>query len=348
MNFLKKLFSKSPDTLLANGDRLVGQERYYEARCTFEEALEQLSRSGAGETGGVTRSDLLERIAAANRSLARVNITEAGICSDRGDHEKAGEHLELAISLTDDEGIRQEAEKLLAKEGKIVNDKAPLAQESSCSSCSSCGDGGHGHHHDVEPEATNDMPPMQYYDLLIHQLPPDVSERYGSLGEQFALLYIAESESRHEEALELLEKWYDGSHRDIYCYEKGMILFRTGRIREAEVWLRGAVSVDPTNSLANLGLALYLIETGRLGEAGQQLDGMLAKEMLKTQSLMLRASVHAHSGEFDAAIRIYGDLLNTPAAKQAAEPLCEILHHCGRDAEAAHVHKKYLSGCSSH
>lgn len=344
MGFLKKLFSRPPEKYLADGDRLMESQRWYDARCEYEKGLEEFCRDS-----GSARQDLAPvfhgRIASANRSLAFLNIEEAGYARSRGDDAKAREHLELALSLTDDPAVRQKAEGIRAGLNEVSGDEAVIEPASSCGGCG--GGTHHGSTDGVNSEiAVADMPPGEYYELLIHQLPPDMCSRYAGLGENFAGMYIAGSENRHDEALAMLESWFTGEDRDIYCYEKGMLLFRSGRKQQAERWLRESVTIEPRNSLAHLGLALFLMDVGDMGEAVRQVDGMIEQGILRSQALMLRGEIHAHLGEFDQAIELYSTLLNTPASKHAAQSLHDVLMHCGRTDDAKHVRKRYLTGCS--
>lgn len=342
MTFLSRLFSKTADDFLARGDRLLEAERFFEARSAYEDGLQRhLGGNPAGADDGVALA-FGARIAQANRSLAEVNICEAECALGRGAHAKAVEHLELAITLTTDAALREKAEKLLAICLENINDPKELAP--SAGSCSSCAA--------AEPEARPaaacaepDLSPLDYYDLLIRQLPGEMYDRYAGLGEKFASMYLAASRDEHEEALDLLDEWYDGSCSDIYCYEKGMILHRLGNAREAEDRLREAMVENAANPLPHLGLALLLIDGERLGEAADHLDTMIADGILPGHALMLRGDICQVKGDPDGAIRRYGELLPTPYARQAAEKLHGVLTQNGRMQEAAAVFKHYLGGC---
>lgn len=158
-------------------------------------------------------------------------------------------------------------------------------------------------------------------------------------------MFIAASRDSHQEALDLLEQWFDGSHRDIYCYEKGKILHRLGRIGESEKWLRESIRENKYNPLPHLGLALLLIDDHRLDEAAAQLDSMIAADIFTGQALMMRGEVFQLAGDVDAAINLYGRLLDTSLARAAAEKLHELLLECNRQPEAAHIFKRYLGKC---
>jgi len=338
MSFFKKLFNRSPEDHLAKGDWYLAAHSYYEARSAFEAGLQACQ----GQTGHAALAGLLEsRISEAKRSMAGLNLQEAEHALRQGLVDKAMEHLVLAKTLTDDGAIREKAEQLLAGLEEKTNNTEPLAPAASCSSCShSAGDD-----RELPPETSADLPLSEHYDLLIHQLPEEMYGRYSALGEDFAYMFIAASLDNHQEALELLEQWFKGSDRDIYCYEKGKILHRLGRIKESETCLRDSIGANSHNPLPHLGLALLLIDDQRLDEAARQLDAMISADIFTGQALMMRGEVFQMAGDTDAAIQLYGSLLESPLARAAAEKLHELLLEGGRQQEAAHIYKRYLGKC---
>lgn len=341
MKFLKKLFVRRPEEYLEKGDGLLSSNSYYEAREAYENGLRAC---GNNPELGDLAGQLTGRIQDANSGLAALNIAEAEHAITRGIPDKAVEHLELAISLTGDASIREKAEVLLAGLENNSNDTEVLAPSHGCSSCALPT----SPQQDFSSPANSSLPPLEYYELLILQLPEELHETYASLGEDFASMYIAASQDNHLEALDLLERWFDGSHRDIYCYEKGKILHRLGRIDEAESLLRDSIRVNAGNPLPHLGLALLLIDEGRLDEAHQQLTGMIEKDIFTGQALLMLGEVYQLGGNHEAAINQYAALIDTPLGRAAAEKLYEILLECGRDADAAHIHKKYLAKNCKH
>jgi tetratricopeptide (TPR) repeat protein len=338
MGFFKKLFHRSPEDHLAKGDGYLAAHSYYEARSAFEAGLQACR--GDVELSGLARQ-LEARIGETHRAMAELNLHEAEHALRQGMVDKAVEHLELAKTLTDDGKIREKADHLLAGLEEKSNNTEPLAPAASCSSCS------HGaiDDHEAPPETSVDLPLSEHYDLLIHQLPEEMYGRYSALGEDFAYMFIAASRDNHQEALELLEQWFDGSDRDIYCYEKGKILHRLGRIKESEACLHDAIGVNGHNPLPHLGLALLLIDDHRLDEAARQLDAMIAADIFTGQALMMRGEVYQLAGDTDAAIGLYGTLLDTPLARAAAEKLHGLLLESNRQPEAAHIYKRYLGKC---
>lgn len=189
------------------------------------------------------------------------------------------------------------------------------------------------------------MSDHDYYDLLIRQLPGELSGRYSTLGDAFVNMYLAASRDEHENALNLLEAWYKGGNEDIYWHERGTLLHRLGRIEESEPCFHNACAANRENPLPRFGLALLLIDAERFPEAAELLDSMISGGMLSEQALMLRGDLHLLSGNDEGAISCYGMLLSTPHARTAAEKLHDLLLHSGRKQEAAALFKKYLGGC---
>jgi tetratricopeptide (TPR) repeat protein len=342
MAFLARLFSKKADDYLVKGDRLFASHCFFEARTAYEDGLQRHLNGKDAETADDISRTFSAKIALANRALAELNIVEAEHALGRGAHAKAAEHLDLAKTLTDDLDLREKAEKLLANLVENINDTNKLAPHgSACASCASTEPESQAASHCEEP----DLSPLDYYDLLIRQLPGDMYSRYAGLGEKFAYAYLAASRDDHAEALELLEEWYDGSSGDIYRYEKGMILYRLGNTHDAEASLHEAVAENAVNPLPHLGLALLLIDGGRLDEAAECLDTMITGEILPEHARMLRGDTCQLAGDMDGAIGHYGMLLPTPFARSAAEKLHDVLMQCDRRQEAAAVFKRYLGGC---
>jgi tetratricopeptide (TPR) repeat protein len=338
MNFLKKLFVRRPEDFVTRGDGLFAAGSFYEARGAYEEGLACCH----GKSGC---DDLIQQIRVkvddANLALAGLNIEEAEHAVKRGTPEKAREHLELAKTLTQDAEIREKAELMLAALVKKTNDPEVLASPSSCSSCSHIS----ADSQETLTDTDNDLDALEHYELLIHQLPEEMFERYSCLGEDFAYAYISASRERHKEALELFEKWFDGTNRDIYCYEKGKILHQLGSVKESETYMLESIRENERNWLSHLGLALLYIEENRLDDAVRQIDTMIAADIYTGQAMMMRGEIFELSGDLEGAIRQYGSLLETPMARSAAERLHGILIACNRQPEAAHIFKRYLGKC---
>lgn len=335
VKIFSRLFSKSPADLLAKGDRLFDAERFFDARTCYEEGLQGCSDGNQKELFKV-------RIDKANVKLAELNLAEAEFAFSRGDSDKAIDHLELVKTLTYDVSLREKAEKLLKELTDAAGDPEEALPSSSCASCS------HTHVDDYTDgqHIDDSLHPLEYFELLIRQLPETDCQRYAKLGEDFAYAYVAACQDRHGEALSLFEKWSSESSRDIYYCERAKILHRLGNDREAEQNLRSSIQINPLNSLACLNLALLLIDSGRFEEAIIVLDAMISNDMMPEQAMLMRGEIFEAAGDQEGAIDQYSRLLMSPYGRAAAEKLHTLLITAGRHNDAALLFKQYLGKCS--
>lgn len=334
MKIFSRLFSKSPDDLLAKGDRLFDSGRFFDARTCYEDGLQSCADGNQKEL-------LNERIGQANLKLAELNLAEAEFAFSRGDSEKAIDHLELVKTLTYDASLREKADRLLKEYDDSEAVPADPASPASCASCTHIpvGDVTGAQH------SEDSLHPLEYFELLIRQLPEDDYLRYLKLGEDFAYAYVAACRDKHGEALSLFEKWSSESNRDIYHCERAKVLHRLGRDQEAEQDLRVAIRINPCNSLAWLNLALLLIAGARFEEAIFVLDAMISDGMMPEQAMLMRGEILEATGNPDEAIEQYSRLLTTQYARTAAEKLYPLLICAGRHGDAAALFKQYLGTC---
>jgi len=336
VNFISRLFSKSPADLLAKGDRYMASDSFFDARTCYEDGL----RSCSGEdAGGDLKAVLSGRIDTANIRLAERNLDEALIAHSHGEIDKAIDHLQLVKTLTSDPALCEKADGLILSYSQPENDDVQPPTMSSCASCagSSAGDCSDSH------DSDDSLPLLEYYELLIQQLPDDQCQRYALLGEDFAHAYIAASRDEHQKALVAFESCSDTLPHDIYWYEKGKVLHRLGNDPEAEKCLRKALELNSTNSLAWLTLTLVLRENLRFQDALAATETMVAEQIMPEQALLLRADIFEATGDHEGAVNLYVELLQTPFARAAAEKLYGILLEMGRHGDAAVILKKYLN-----
>lgn len=343
MGFFGSFFYTKPQESLDKGNKLMASGRYYDARCAFEEGLANSKKKS--EYSKLT-TVFEELIASANNYLAILNMDEANHAIAESNVGKAREHIELAKTLTSDHTVREKADKLLTSLDKNINNTKGLEPNSSCSSCSSCSpDNKESQVSSISDET--DLDPHTHYELLIHQLPEEMFQRYSSLGEDFAYMFIAASRDEHLHALELLESWHTCSNdnEDIYWHEKGKILHRLNNVSEAEKCFHTAIAVNPDNHLPYLGLALLLLEENNFDKAMVLLEQMIEANIYTGQAIMMRGEVFQITGNFDQALDIFASLLKTPLSKAAAEKIYEILITQNRHQEAEVVRKQYLASC---
>lgn len=332
MNFISKWFAKSPADLLAKGDRCMASDSFFDARTYYEDGLH---RSPGGELEAV----FIERIAAANLRLAERNLYEAEFAHSHGDFAKAVDHLELVKTLTHDPAVRGKADLLLREYAEKDSRQDEPAAVPSCNSC-----GGSSECAPSESDtADHSLSLSEYYELLIQQLPADQRQRYAGLGEDFAYAFIAASRDDHQEALSALERCGEAVPGDIYSYEKGKLLHRLGNDDDAEQQLRTAITLNSSNALAWLNLALVLREGNRFPDAITVIEAMVSGQIMPEEALLLRADIFEVTGDHESAVNLYVELLQTPYARSAAEKLYGLLQELGRQDDAAAIFKKYLN-----
>lgn len=338
MSFFSRLFSRTPSDLLARGDKYMETDSFFDARTCYEDGLQLCSGE---DVDGSQRVLFSGRIDEANRKLAERNLYEAGCAWSRGDADKAIDHLELVKTLTYDSIIREKADALLLEYSRS-NDVLPLDRQPHVSSCASCaGSPGSDSTEGVSPD--DSLAPLEYYELLIQQLPNDQYQRYAVLGENFAYAYNAASRDFHHEALSGFENCIGTLPQDIYQYETGKVLHRLGKDGEAEQHLRMAVQLNRGNSLAWMSLALVLRENLRFQDALTTIEMMVEEHIQPEHALLLRADIFEATGDHEGAVNQYVELLHTPYARAAAEKLHGLLLECGRQNDAAVIFKKYLT-----
>lgn len=336
MSFLSRLFSKSPSDLLAKGDKYMESGSFFDARTCYEDGLKLCADDGADGDG--LKAVLSGKIESANLKLAERNLQEAEFAHERGDIAKAVDHLELVKTLTYDAALREKAERYLL----AFSQKEETHEEhAAISACASCG-GSSGVECGDSTSLDESLPLMEYYELLIQQLPDDQSQRYAGLGEDFACAYISASRDEHHEALAGFEKCRDAVPSDICWYEMGKVHHRIGNDEMAERCLRKALELNDANPLVWLTLALVLRESGRFQESMALTEEMVARNIVPEQALLLRAEILEVSGEHERAVDQYVELLQTPYARSAAERLHGVLLEIGRHNDAAVIFKKYL------
>jgi tetratricopeptide (TPR) repeat protein len=308
---------------------------FFDARTCYEDGMRLCSGE---DSSGDLKTVFTDRIDTANRGLAERNLQEAESAYSLGNVAKAIDHLELVKTLTYDREIREKADILLLKFSPPERSEPEQITNSSCASCA----GSSGSECSDSITSDDSLPLLEYYELLIQQLPADQYHRYTELGEDFASAYIAASRDQHQEALSGFDNCLDTLPHDIYWYEKGKVLHRLGNDLEAEQHLRKSVQLNSTNSLAWFNLALILRESNRYQDALTTVETMIAEHILPEQALLIRAGIYEATGDHEGAVNQYVELLQTPYAGVAAEKLYGILMENGRQSDAAVIFKKYM------
>ena len=88
---------------------------------------------------------------------------------------------------------------------------------------------------------------------------------------------------------------------------------------------------------------LVLREISRFKDALSVIEIMIAEDILTEQALLMRADILEATGDYEGAVNLYVELLQTPLARAAAEKLYGVLLEIGRHSDAAVIFKKYLN-----
>lgn len=340
--FFKKFFSKNFKQLLEEGDSLFKENRFSEARNCYLDALEKLHNSAAEPQ---TLDHIHAMLAKCGNRLAEMNIFEAEAAISAGSTKKAAEHLDLSLELADDVSIREKADKLFSSLSASIDSESGKPVSSGKHGCASCGP---NHHAAPQPDTVlpDHLHSHEQFHLLINTLPGDLPQRYASLGEEFASAYMLAYSDESGAALNKFKQLLSAGENDIVLYETALLEYKEGRLDVCESLLQRALKVNGDNPACNLSQAQLFIATGRLDEAVAFLKGMMDRNILFEQSLIMLADVYAMKGDQESAITLLSSGIQIPALKKAsAERLVPILSSQGRNDEAAFLAKTYLKGC---
>jgi len=344
--FFSKFFKKDYKQLREKADSHFAAGRFADAKLVYQEALERVDTATEQES---ERLYIASRISQSGNSLAEMNIAEAEAAIRSGDFKKGQDHLSLALELADDVTIREKTEILLRQQPEERHVKSHDHNHGTahgshgCSSCSSSHGGGGS---DFTPDLPEHMQSEEQFQLLIHTLPGNLPQRYEALGEKFAKAYLLAHSDELQSALALYKELLSQGENDILLCEVALLEYRLGISGRCESLLQRALTLDDGNPLVHLSLAQFYIDTRRFTECVPVLVGMMERDMLHDQAMLMLGDVYAMMGCADEAIDVYTRGLQLPALKKvSAERLVQVLTAQNRTEEAAYLFKTYLKGC---
>lgn len=346
--FLKKIFAKKDHRhYIAQGEKYLADERFADARTSFQDALEKMPADAAEE-----RATLEGRLRTINDSLARLNLKEGEGALNGGDAERAREYFTFAFELAVDAQIREMAEKQLGSLSAVSKDslsKNNKHHHGGGSHCGSCHDtsGGTSQNEEVSAEdSASQLSDDDRFHILTQMLPEDLPARYAAMGEKFAAAYLKIHDGDDAGAFPILEELFRNSPNDVVMYELALIMYRAQRLGDCEGLLKQALAANPRNSLAYFAWVHLCANTGRFPEAIKTLENMLELGLMPHQAKLMLGEVYAASGDREAALGHWSEALAVKATeKAAAERLVPLLGEMGRQQEAQFLAKKYLKGC---
>lgn len=292
MSFLSKLFgNKDP---LEQLRRAVNQKRWADA-LVFGEKLspDQLPANAVDEF-----NTLLET---AGDALAQMNLEEAEACRRGGDHERAGEHFDLASRQARGKVLQQriEASRQGGEPAAIAN-QSPLASGHDChSGCASSCMPAAGQ--SSAPTEAPDLDAHIRWELMLATFSPELAVRYAECCEKFQLAVLAAHEGDDQVALKLFEQIPAADRNDLYYFERGSLHAHSSQIPAARQDFAKAIELNPNQLLALDALITLEVENGWEQEAEQRLQQLLAKGSAPVICLERLALLRYRKGDFSAA-----------------------------------------------
>ncbi len=261
MGWLGKLFGggASVDGLR----KAIEQKRFADARLFAE----QLSGQGLSETDAAEVDQL--RIAAGD-GLARLNLDEALGMRSCGETERAEEHLQLALEQACSAALRQQIEQALDEVPVVPQVEGSAAGGKSCASCA------------PPPRVPLALEDADFPDadsqveLVLTSYPSELAERYRQKSAGFLQAFLLSHSGDDAAALPQWKALTVTEQDDLYWFEYGAALARSGKLPQARTALEKALQQNPELLLATESLVSVLLGLGEAEAAEVQLQQLLA------------------------------------------------------------------------
>jgi tetratricopeptide (TPR) repeat protein len=320
MGFLHKLFGvKDP---LSRLRRAVNQQRW--ADVLREE--EVLQREHLSDEMLVELDETVE--SAANR-LAEINLHEGEACLRSGDQEGAVEHFQLAAGHARSEVLKSLLVQHLA--GASASLDAVLVSKDSKSCCSS------GCHStaDTSTDSIDEMDMELRLELSLSSYPPDLAARYIAADSLFKQALLLSFDGDETEALKAFDAVDKAEQDDLYYFERGSLLVRSGETAQGRRCLQRSVELNPRQHLALETLVSLDLMEEQPAKAEARLNEMLSAEISTTFCFSRLAQIYAGKNDVEAAIA-YGEqaLASGPVEIDIIVLQSSFLEKAGQIAEA--------------
>lgn len=265
MGLFGRLFGSKDD--LPALRKALGQHRFADARMIAEELdTEVLSEE--------ERSEFQQLRTQAGDKLSRLNLEEGLGLHRSGDIERAQEHLQLAGDQAVSDDLVKEIKKAVKEVGSVPLTPT-VVKKASGGSCASCGPTPTSE--PLGPEES-DLPDFAIqFDLILASFPQDLAERYQKKSLKFQEAVMLGHEGDEAGALKLLKKVSAEEKDDLFDFEVGCLLGRTGKAQDAIKYLKMALEKNPDHLLAAETLIMILVSRKQGKEALARLENMLEK-----------------------------------------------------------------------
>ncbi|WP_305041032.1 tetratricopeptide repeat protein [Geoalkalibacter sp.] len=268
------------------------------------------------------QDELAHLLSEAGDCLARLNLEEGEACRRAGDEDKGREHLELALAQARDGQLRQNIADAL---GRKAASPPPLVAAPAAGHCGggSCG-GGAGYASDSGE--VDHLDEETRFELTLSSYPPEMAQRYAGVGAAFRKAFLAAHDGRDAEAVELYAQVAEGARDDLFYFERGGLLARTGDFAGARRDLHLALQLNPSHEQALEALITLELAQNAYNEAKKQAERGIETGTAKSFCLGRLAFIHAREGNADQALSSAREALRTGAAELDVLLLAASLH----------------------
>ncbi len=263
MGLFGKLFGG--DSSIEGLRKAIAQKRFVDARLLAE----KLAGQSLSEVEAVEVEQL--RIVSGD-GLAGLNLDEALGLQCCGHFEQAAEHLNLAQEQVCSTELRDKIEQALAAEPLVP--EIASAEDHRLEACNSCSPQTRPLLND---EDANFGDAESQLELILTSYPADLAERYVHKNETFKAAFLLSQAGQDEQALPLWQQVEAAEQDDLYWFELGSLLGRTGNLAEACPALEMALEKNPELFLAIEALVPILIADGDYHVAEERLQQFLGQ-----------------------------------------------------------------------
>jgi len=243
-----------------------------------------------------------ELLAEARRGLALLNLEEAEAFMRAGQPQKVREHLEIAAPLAAGDTELEARIHALgcsrspAASGAASSPGAPLFSKS----CSGCGPVKSA----APPEPSSDAAISREVELelVLSAYGPELARRYLAKSEGFQDAFLLAQQGRHAQALEAFAGLDAPERDDLFHFEYGSLLLRSGQVEAARKELAAALELQPDFFAAFVTLVDLEIHAGRRARAMELLRAATGRPGYAAFCHQHLAMLLSGSGELDEAI----------------------------------------------
>ena len=325
MSFLKKMFGKQNS---------LDEMRRCHARQDWAGVLNFVGQIDRNELDAATVAEIARWEAQAGDTLAAINLDEGLWAQKSGNLLRAREDFQLAIEQSRSGQLRERAEQALAalERGELPPEE-PLTDESPAlhAGCNSCVPATAASAEGVDA----DLDEETRMELLLATMPPDLAERYLAAGAEFRQAWLTAQDGDEKHALELFGKVPSAERNALFLFERGTLMLRSGRHKEAYLDLQAALAAEPDLLPAYDALTEVLIADGRSDELKKSLKQHIAEQRFVGFCWARLAELHARHGELEPALAAGLEALDEGVTDPGLIMLCaQLLERAARFDEA--------------